>query len=462
MSAKSSLVIRWAAVLLLAAILLGGLVGRAQAVEIIHQGSIPAGQTIDDDVVIADNQVTVDGTVNGTLMAFGNTITINGTVKSDVIAAGQDVIIGEKAVIEGNLFAGGSTITVRGKINGSIFGGAMSMSLAGSPSVARNLYFGGYDLQTSSTSVITRDIYAGAYQVVLAGTSRNVGVAAEAIEVNGTINGDANFQVGAPGSVDTAPFRYFRFAQSYAVTTIQPGLRIAEGAKISGKLTYTSTANQGGAIQAVPGGGIVYQTPVPTENRTTRLNQPQVYFPGFSYEGFWLWGILRNLVTILILGALALGLVPAVFQKTVAQLQQRTLASLAVGLLELAVVLLAIPMIAIGLVLLGIAFSLVTLLDVAGIIVGLGFAAYGLGLAVFFTLFLWTGKLVLSLIIGAWILGKLAPQASGQRFWSLALGAVVFALLAAIPIFGFLFTFVVDLAGVGALWYVWRSRRVPA
>jgi hypothetical protein len=38
------------------------------------------------------------------------------------------------------------------------------------------------------------------------------------------------------------------------------------------------------------------------------------------------------------------------------------------------------------------------------------------------------------------------------------LGAVIFALLAAIPVAGFLLTFLVDLAGVGALWYVWRNR----
>ena len=169
--------------------------------------------------------------------------------------------------------------------------------------------------------------------------------------------------------------------------------------------------------------------------------------------------MLRNLATILILGALALWLAPKIYHRALVQLQQRTLASLAVGLLTLVVVLFAIPMVAIGLVLLGLLFGVTTLFDLAGIIFGLGFAVYGLALAVFFTLFLWAGKLLLSLIIGRWVLDRLAPQANVQQFWALALGAVIFALLAAIPIAGFFFTFLVDLAGAGALWYVWQTRR---
>jgi hypothetical protein len=185
----------------------------------------------------------------------------------------------------------------------------------------------------------------------------------------------------------------------------------------------------------------------------------RTYFPGFDWNGFWLWAMLRNLVTILILGALALWLVPGIFQKALVQLQLRTLASMAVGLLELVVVLFAIPVVAIGLVLLGLLFGVITLFDLAGLIFGLGFAVYSLALIVFFTLFLWAGKLLLSMIIGRWVLNRVSAQANVQQFWAFALGALIFAGLAAIPFVGFLFTFLVDLAGAGALWYVWQTRR---
>jgi hypothetical protein len=260
-------------------------------------------------------------------------------------------------------------------------------------------------------------------------------------------------------AADLNSYRFWSYSYPNIPPSIQPGLRISEGAKIGGKLTYTSETEQSGSIQAVPGGGVVYQTPVPNEMRTERMNTPQTNFPGSAWSGFWLWAMLRNLATILILGALAMWLAPRIFAKALDQLQQRTLASLAVGLLTLVVVLFAIPMVAIGLVLLGLLFGVTTLFDLSGIIFGLGFGVYGLALTVFFILFLWAGKLLLAMIIGRWVLNRLWPQANVQQFWAFALGAVIFALLAAIPFAGFLFTFLVDLAGAGALWYVWQTRR---
>jgi cytoskeletal protein CcmA (bactofilin family) len=440
--------------------MLGGLAGRAQALEIDRNGKIAAGTTVDDDLLMAANDVVMDGTINGTLIATGNTVTISGTVKSDVIAAGQTVVIDQKAVIEGNLFVGAATVVVRGKIAGTVFGGAGGFTLNESASIGRNLFYGGYDLTAQPGATITRDLYAGAYQTTLGGQMRNATVAATAIVINGSISGDAVLRVADSSSTsDIDAYRFWSNSYPAMPASIQPGLRISEGAKIGGKLTYTSEKEQGGSIQAVPGGGIVYQTPAPDEIRTERMNTPRTYFPGSNWNGFWLWAMLRNLATILILGALAMWLAPGIYQKAQVQLQQRTLASLAVGLLTLIVVLFAIPMVAIGLVLLGLLFGVTTLFDLSGIIFGLGFGVYGLGLVVFFTLFLWAGKLLLSMIIGRWVLNRLAPQANVQQFWTFALGAVIFALLAAIPIAGFLFTFLVDLAGAGALWYVWQTRR---
>jgi len=460
MSAKSKLFLRWAAVFVLVAVLLGGVAGRAQALEIDRNGKIDAGTTVDDDLVMVANDVVMDGTINGTLITAGNTVTINGTVKSDVIAGGRHVIIGQQAVIEGNLFVGASSVTVRGKVEGTVFGGAAGFMLDGGASVGRNLFYGGFDFTAQPDSSISRDLYAGTYQTTLNGQMRNANVAAAAIVINGSISGDAVLRVAdASSAPDINSYRFWSYSWPDMPSPIQPGLRISEGAKIGGKLIYTSQVDQGGSIQIAPGGGIVYQTPVPDVSQTQRMNTPRTNFPGFNWSGFWLWAMLRNLVTILILGALALWLVPEVYSRAQIQLQLRPLASLAVGLLTLIIALFAIPMVAIGLVLVGLLFGVTTLFDLSGIIFGLGFATYGLALTLFFTLFLWAGKLILSLIIGRWVLNRLSAQANVQQFWALALGALIFALLAAIPVAGFIFTFLVDLAGAGALWYVWQTPR---
>ena len=78
---------KWLIALLLVGILVSGVVGTAQAVAVQKGGSIPAGQTVDDDAILSGNNIQVDGTVNGTLMAGGITVTITGTVNGDAILA---------------------------------------------------------------------------------------------------------------------------------------------------------------------------------------------------------------------------------------------------------------------------------------------------------------------------------------------------------------------------------------
>ena len=68
-------------------------VGTVSAAEFPNGETIPAGQTIDDDVFISGENVVVDGTVNGILLASGQTVTVNGTVNGDAILMGERVIV---------------------------------------------------------------------------------------------------------------------------------------------------------------------------------------------------------------------------------------------------------------------------------------------------------------------------------------------------------------------------------
>jgi hypothetical protein len=54
---------------------------------------IGRGEVIEDDLYVAANSVTIDGTINGDLVAVGSQITINGTVKGDLLAAAQGIAI---------------------------------------------------------------------------------------------------------------------------------------------------------------------------------------------------------------------------------------------------------------------------------------------------------------------------------------------------------------------------------
>jgi hypothetical protein len=161
----------------------------------------------------------------------------------------------------------------------------------------------------------------------------------------------------------------------------------------------------------------------------------------------------------ILLGGLAVWLANGIFKRLVSAARQKPVQSAGMGLLGLVLAFFAFPIAAIALVLLALFFGLLTLADVVGMVLGLGFGVMGLLGVIFIILLAWTGKLVVASIIGKWLLEKLNSPVAGGRFWPLALGAVVLAIVDAIPFLGWIFTFVIALVGLGAIWYAWRARK---
>jgi len=76
-------------------------------------------------------------------------------------------------------------------------------------------------------------------------------------------------------------------------------------------------------------------------------------------------------------------------------------------------------------------------------------------------------KVVVSFLGGRLILARLKPDWADGRIWPLVVGVVLFVVITAIPILGWLVNLVVVLLGLGALWLlgrdIYRQRRaVPA
>jgi cytoskeletal protein CcmA (bactofilin family) len=449
---------RWVIVGMLVLMMTAGLVGTAQAFVVNRDGNIPAGQTVDDDLILEASTVQMDGTVNGTLIAGGLTVTVNGVVKGDAILAGQTVVIGEKATIEGNLFAGAAEIIVHGKVNGSIFGGSATLSMTETAAVGYNLYYAGYDLETKPGARINKDISAVTYQSVLGGECRDLDLSSAAVELNGMIDGNARVRVAEPGQY---PAQWQGFVPGFGINippALPSGLRVANSARIAGTLTYISPINQSSTIQAVPGQGVIYQTPQPQER--IEVGKPQQPAPPDFFAltaGFWLWSLLRDMVTLILLGGLATWLINGIFQRVVAAIHQKPIQSAGIGLLAIVLAFFAFPICAVALVLLALFFGLLTLSDVAGIIMGVGFGVLALAAIAFGIVLIWSGRLAVSYLIGQWILRKLNSPVAGSRFWPLALGAILLAILTAIPFLGWIIWFVIALVGLGGIWYTWRT-----
>jgi hypothetical protein len=103
--------------------------------------TVPAGETIDDTLVVAADSVIVDGTITGDLIAGGRQVTIRGTVK-------------------GNLFAFASQVDIEGTVEGSIIGFAQTLETRGQ--VGRNVY------AFAQTAAISRDARIGGNAAVFA------------------------------------------------------------------------------------------------------------------------------------------------------------------------------------------------------------------------------------------------------------------------------------------------------
>ena len=419
----------------------------AQAVSINDTGTVKPGEIIDDDLLLGGQTVQMDGTVNGVLIASGSTVTINGTVNGDLIAMGQTVILSDTGVVTGNIFTGAQNITVNGKVEGSLFAGGSTGVLGAASSIERNVYFGGYSLTTQTGSVIGKDLRAGLYQAILKGEiGHDVVANAGAVELTGKVGRNVEVWLSDSGKNETGNFMPQNFPAA-----ITPGLRVDPSAQVAGKLIYTSPQKYN--IGIVPGGGIVYKTPAVVEQK-----------PAFGPElvrrenndGFRVWHAVSTLMSLLLIGALAVGLFGKCFNQTVEIAQKRTLASAGAGFLA---IFLAIPVFLIAAGIIGLAGIILTFVSLGGLtfpIFGLGLGTLGLAAAAFIVLVSLVSKLIASYLIGKLILEACKANLSSgwQKALPLLIGVFIYAVLSALPFVGWIFDMVAAAIGTGAVWFL--------
>lgn len=423
-------------VLAIVMILLVSTSGVAYAVEIIDSGTIPESEVIDDDVFIGGDTVVVDGTVNGDLFAAGNTVTINGTVNGSLVVAAQ-------------------TIQINGKVSGSIYGASSAISFGENLVVGRNVYYAGFGLETKKGSLINRDLLVTGYQAVLYGNvGRDVLAAVGALHLNGGVGRDVKAEVSSPdeGFGGNIPF----LTPPGSPAMVASGLHVSDSAQIGGSLVYTSEAVQSEAIKSEPTGGVVYQTPQPAQ--TTEERKPTVIVE--QGIGRWILNRLRDLTTILVLGGLALWLIPTTLQKVTERARREPLPSAGWGAISIIVGYAGAFMLALSIIALGVFLGVLTLGGLAKTVFGIGFSTLGLAFTIFSLLISYGSKVIVSLLAGKILLQKIAPQFAEHKVWPLLIGVIVYVLIRSIPFLGWLVGIAVTLIGFGAMWLVFRERKL--
>ena len=225
-----------------------------------------------DDLLIANDSVTVEEDKAGSAFMVGNDVTAKGTVDGISFIAGNNVNVENKSDY---LFSAGSTV----KLDNASF---------------KDGFLAGATVEISNSN-IERDIYAAGTTVRLSSTiGRDAKIAGSTVVVTGTVNRDLTI----------------------AASTIE----IKDGAEVKGTLYYSEDAN----ITISPNAKI--NKKVATD--ITRFT----IFDSFKYR---LFGNLFSFANMLVVGLLLLLLVPKIFEKVSGYGKESILSNLGIGLLGL-------------------------------------------------------------------------------------------------------------------------------
>jgi hypothetical protein len=242
-----------------------------------------------------------------------------------------------------------------------------------------------------------------------------------------------------------------------SMPSVPLGLTVDEGAHIGGTLNYTS-ASEWSIPAGVVAGTITRHKP----EIKVEVEEEVVVSPARRAADRFL-GHLQRLVTLLLVGLLMVWVVPGWTEKATGALRAKPLPSLGWGVVSIAAFLLAILVILIATILVAVVLGVVTLGGLAGTTVWTGVLTMAL-LAFFFSIAVaYVTKVVVSFLGGRLILARLKPDWAEGRIWPLVVGVVLFIIITAIPILGWLVNLAVVLLGLGALWLlgrdIYRQRR---
>ena len=388
---------------------------------------IEADEVIDDDLYVCAGEFTLDGTVKGDLVVVGGTIEINGTVEGDLIAAGQSVVV--NGTVEDDARIAGYGLLVGGE-------------------VTDDLIAAGFSLENGIGSSAGGDLLFVGYQALLAGdVAGDADLAGGAVKIAGSIGGDVTVDVGGAEPGAGMP-PGFPFAPGLpTVPSVPPSLTVDEGASIGGDLDYT--ANVEAAIPpGVVAGKPVFTPYIPAVEAEAGAAAPS---PA-ARAGIWFAGQLRRLVTLLLVGAAMMWLVPDWTRKIAGIVQARPLPSLGWGVVAIAAFTLAMLVLFIATVLLAVAFGAVTLGGLArrfAVLGGLALGTTGFGFSLAWA---YVTRIVISLLLGQLVFRLLKSTTAGHRWWPILLGVLIFVIITAIPVLGRLATLATVLLGLGAVW----------
>lgn len=403
--------------------------------------------------------IVIDEDVNDDLYLLASSITVNSTVHGDLIAAAAEIVL--NGTVEGDLWAVGGKVHVNGTVTDDVRFAGSDLLVGPGGQVGDDLFAGGFGFTAQPDSSLSSDLFVAGYQALLDGqVAGNVQAAVAGMEISGHIGGDVQAEVAEPAPEFEQWSVFMRMWSPYMPAQIVgPGLRIEDEAQIDGELVYTSPV----AVQVPEGavaGPIVYQTPVPEEVPTPEVEAPEIPAGALTLAGVvgwfvrWIVGLVRNFVTLLIVGALLLWLAPKWLRETAQHWKEKPVHCLGWGVAALLAFFVAVPALFMVMIVLDILVGLATLGGLVVPITSVIMVLESILVVGFWIVAVYVTKIVFCYLIGWLILKRPAPAwvEKAMGLIPLLIGLAIFTLVRSIPVVGAFFSLLVTIFGLGALW----------
>jgi len=382
------------------------LAGEAQSDDIVH---IKSDEVIDDDLMAMGNKIIIDGVVKGDVMAVGQSLVVNGTVEGDVMAAVQ-------------------AVTVNGEVTDDLRAGAMTILINGT--VGDDVLVGGFSFESGPESSIGGDLFMGGFQALVDGElAGDINAGLGGLKISGLVGGNVDVDVDAAGSGPSPVDFMGGIPNVPPMPRVPLGLTVDDDASIAGNVIYRSPAEARVDQTAIAGNVNFVKREVETSGQ-----------PGFGF-GSWLWDQIQRLLRLLLVGALAIWLVPLYISEAGQKLQEKLWPSLGWGALT--------PIIF---------FVMLLGLGLVSILVGFPVLVFGTFFFSYLLALFYLGAIVVGQWLGRLILQRTSPNQAENLWWSVMVGLVGVWLLTMIPILGTIVGFFIALFGVGGLWLVGQDR----
>ena len=400
------------------------------------------------------------------LYVFAETLLVNGTIQGDLLSFSTKTVIGPTGVVEGDLIGAGQVLDIQGIVKDDARVAGAAIILGDAAQIGDDMMSAAYSLETKSGSQIGGSLNFAGYQALLAGTvEEDLVFAGNSLDLQGSVGGGAYVEVG--GTESNMPFSPFTFIPNMpAVPMVPAGLTVGSNASIGGSLVYTAPKEANIPDGAVAGETEFTQVVEPTKAPSgappalpegkpeVREEAASIVQRQIAAIANWGRALLRNLMSLLIVGLLVAWLYPRLLSGSGETLKIRPWASLGVGILTGIAFWVFMPVLIFGLLAIVILLGLLSiggLVFPAILIMGLILIALSLAFLISGSYF---SKLIISQVLGQLILSGFKSPAANHRFAPWLLGLLIFIFLSSIPYVGWIVNILAVLFGLGAfvLW----------